>query len=232
MLYLIGLGLDLGGISKSGLEAVKKCEKIYLESYTVEFPYSKKDLEKSLGKDVLDADRDLVESQKIVEEAKEKDVALLVYGSPLMATTHISIIEEAREKNVEIRILHNASIFDAVAETGLQLYKFGRTASMPNFEADSYVEIIKKNHEIGAHTLILIDIGMGFNDALERLEKDCKNKGVVFEKIIVCSRLGNEDSEIYYGKIGELKNKNVKAPFCIVILGKLHFAEEEFLKRY
>ncbi|KKM86908.1 hypothetical protein LCGC14_1274180 [marine sediment metagenome] len=46
MLYLIGLGLNEKGISLEGLEAVKKCEKVYLESYTAEIPYSKEDLEK------------------------------------------------------------------------------------------------------------------------------------------------------------------------------------------
>ena len=53
MLYIVGLGLNEKGISKEGLEAVKKCKKIYLESYTVDFPYSMKDLEKVFKKKVI-----------------------------------------------------------------------------------------------------------------------------------------------------------------------------------
>ena len=44
MLYLIGLGLNENGISKQGLDVIGKCKKIYLENYTVEFPYSISDL--------------------------------------------------------------------------------------------------------------------------------------------------------------------------------------------
>ena len=44
MLYIIGLGLNIKGISKEGLEAVKRCKKIYLENYTIDFPYSSSEL--------------------------------------------------------------------------------------------------------------------------------------------------------------------------------------------
>jgi len=226
MLYLIGLGLDIKGISQQGLEAVNKCEKIYLEFYTTDFPYLKEELEKLLGKEVIFADRDFVESLKILEEVKDADIALLVYGSPLTATTHVSLIQEAEKQNIQVRILHNASILDAVAETGLQLYKFGKTTSIPGFEAESFIEVIKENLSIGAHSLILIDIGMEFENALERL----RNIGV--DKLVVCSVLGTNDSRIYYGTPNELETKKVKKPFCFIVPGKLHFIEEEVLRGY
>lgn len=226
MLYLIGLGLHVKGISQQGLEAVNRCEKVYLEFYTVDFPYSKEELEKILGKQVILADRDFVESLKIVEEAKDADIALLVYGSPLTATTHITLIEEAKKQEIKIEIIHNASIFDAVAETGLQIYKFGKTTSIPDFEAESFTEVIKENLSIGAHSLILVDIGIGFENALERL------KNVDIDKLVVCSALGMHDSRIYYGTLKELETKKVKKPFCFIVPGKLHFIEEEVLKKY
>jgi len=37
--YLIGLGLDLKSISVDALDIIKKCKKVYLEDYTVDFPY-------------------------------------------------------------------------------------------------------------------------------------------------------------------------------------------------
>ena len=226
MLYLIGLGLNVAGISQQGLEAVNKCEKTYLEFYTTDFPYSKEELEKILGKEVILADRDFVESLKIVEEAKDADIALLVYGSPLTATTHISLIQEAKKQNIEVKIIHNASIFDAVAETGLQIYKFGKTSSIPDFKAESFIEVIKENLSIGAHSLILIDIGMGFENALERL------RNISIDKLVVCSALGTHDSRIYYGTLKELETKKVKKPFCFIVPGKMHFVEEEVLKKY
>ncbi len=229
MLYIIGLGLNEKNISKEGILAIEKCQKIYLEGYTVDFPYSKENLEKELGKKIILAERKFVESLNIIEEAKEKDVALIVYGSPLTATTHITILQEAKEKDVEFKIIHNASIFDAVAETGLQLYKFGKTASMPNFEADSYIEIVKQNQTINAHTLILVDIGMGLEDALEKLQSDSEKNKIYLGKIIVCSQLGNSKSKIIYNSLEKLNILNLEKPFCIVIPSKLHFTEEEFL---
>ena len=232
MLYLIGLGLHVKGISQQGLEAINRCEKVYLEFYTVDFPYSKEELEKILGKQVILADRDFIESLKIVEEAKDADIALLVYGSPLTATTHITFIEEAKKQEIKIEIIHNASIFDAVAETGLQIYKFGKTTSIPDFEAESFTEVIKENLGIGAHSLILVDIGMGFENALKRLINASNKQGMRLDKLIICSQIGIKNSKIYYGTLKELETKKVKKPFCFIVPGKLHFVEEEVLKKY
>lgn len=248
MLYIIGLGLDLDSVSKKSLEVLKNCSKVYLEDYTVEFPYSFEDLEKSLslGKDkkIFPANRAFVESLEVVKEAKRNDVALLVYGSPLTATTHITVIEECRNKKVNFQVLHNASVIDAVAETGLQLYKFGKIASMPKwdekkkFVPDSFMEIVKSNQRVSAHSLILVDIGLEFPDAIKELERSAKNQKAKIEEIVVCSRLGTKEEKIFYGKtrlFSDLKRfpgENLKAPFCIIIPGKLHFLEEEVLKRF
>ncbi len=237
MLYLIGLGLNLNSVSREALEILKKCRKVYLENYTVEFPYDTKKLEKVLSKKIIFADRSFVESLKIVDEASGKEnVALLVYGSPLTATTHITILEECKKKNAECRVLYNASVLDAVAETGLQLYKFGKITSMPkwqkSFTPDSFMEIVKENSKIDAHSLILIDIGLAFPDALDELEKAAKSHKIKLGKFAVCSRLGTSDKKIVYGSLWDFKNLEIKAPFCFIIPGKMHFVEEEVLKGY
>ena len=118
MLYIIGLGLNRDGISKFGLAMAKKCKKIYLENYTVDFPYTKYQLEEVIGKKIIDADRDFIESLKIIDEAGKLDVALLVYGSPLTATTHITLLQEAKQSRIRTKIIYNASVFDAIADTG------------------------------------------------------------------------------------------------------------------
>ncbi len=233
MLYLIGLGLNEKGISKEGIEAIKKSKRIYLDDYTIEFPYPIKALEKETGKKIIPANREIVEDMsELLNKARKEDIALLAYGSPLTATTHISLIQEARKQKIEYKIIYNASVLDAIAETGLQLYKFGKITSIPNFEADSFIETIKENQKINAHSLILIDIGLDFVKALSRVDNAIKKYKINADKIIVCSRLGINNSEIYYNSPANLKSKNIKAPFCFIIPGKLHFLEEEILENF
>lgn len=236
MLYLIGLGLNEKGISLEGLEVLKKCKKVYLESYTVDFPYTIAKLSKIIGKKIIKLDREKVENNGIVEEAKEKNICLLVYGSPLFATTHISLIMEAEKQNVELKVIYSSSVFDAIAETGLQLYKFGKVSSLTkwgkNFEPDSFLDIIYQNESIGAHSLILIDIGLDLIDSLNELETSIERKKMSIDKLVVCSNLGTLKSKIYYGTIRELKAKKIIAPYCLIIPGEMHFLEKEALERF
>ncbi len=235
MLYLIGLGLNADGLSRYGLEIVKRCKKIYLESYTVDFPYSEEELKNFIEKKIIPVDREFVESLKIVDEAKKMDVALLVYGSPLTATTHISLIQEAKECKIRYKVIYNASILDAIGETGLQIYKFGKITSMPkwgkNFTPESFMKIVQENQSIKAHSLILIDIGLDFQDALKQLKKSAKEYDIKLKKLVVCQALGTKNKKVMYRKIEELEEfTGVKKPYCIIIPSKLHFVEKEFLE--
>lgn len=235
MLYLIGLGLNARGISKEGLLALEKCKKVYVEGYTVDFPYDiEKDLRVSKKLEVLD--RSKVESNFLIKEAKSRKIALLVYGCPLFATTHMGLIKDARERDVRVRIIYSASVFDALAETGLQLYKFGKITSMPawknNYEPDSFLDIVKQNKSIDAHSLILIDIGLDFKKALVQLEMAAQSKGFDLGKIVVCSRVGTDEKKIVYGTTEYLRKKDFEKPFCFIIPGDLHFMEKEVIEEF
>ncbi len=239
MLYLVGLGLSSDGLSKESLEILKKCKRIYLETYTVEFSYAKQHLEELIGKKILDADRTFVENLEFLDESQKMDVALLIYGDPLVATTHITIVDEAKKSGIKLRVIHNASILDAVSDTGLQIYKFGKTASMPkwdakkNFTPESFMEIVKENQSINAHTLILVDIGLEFRKALEQLKTSAKNQDLQLGKILACQQLGSKHQRIIYETILQLEEQGkIHAPFCFIIPGKLHFVEKEFLKNF
>lgn len=235
MLHLIGLGLNERSITLEGVDIAKKCSKIYLENYTINFPYDKKELEHLFGKKIEDASRDFVESEEIVVEAKKNDIGLLVYGDPLIATTHISLIQSCKEKKIKCKVIHSASILDAISETGLQIYKFGKITSMPawnqekHFTPESFVEILNENKSIGAHTIILIDIGLNFKKALEQLSIVIQNKNIELKKIIVCSNLGTSKKKIIYDSIEKLKKEKIEWPYCIIVPGKLHFVEEDVL---
>ena len=63
VLYMIGLGLyDHKDISLRGLEAVKKSSAVYLEKYTAILMVNKDKLETLFEREVIEADREFVES--------------------------------------------------------------------------------------------------------------------------------------------------------------------------
>ncbi len=95
------------------------------------------------------------------------------------------------------------------------------------------MEIVKENQSIEAHSLILTDIGLDFQDALSQLEKSAKEHKIKLDKIIICSKLGTKNSRIMYKRVEKLKEiEEVLKPYCIIIPGKLHFLEGEMLERF
>jgi diphthine synthase len=247
-LYLIGIGLaDEKDITLRGLETVKKCSKIYLENYTSLLQCEKEDLEKVYGGKIFSADRETTEQgdEAIINEAKSQNVAFLVVGDPLSATTHIQLFKLAKENNVDVQVIHNASILTAVGEVGLELYKFGKTTSLPFLEDHPQLEtpynVIKENGEL--HTLCLLDLKpsenkfMTVKEAVEILEKieERKQERIIHDNLLVvgCARLGSENKLIRVGKVDEIRELDFgKPPHCLIIPGKLHFVEEEMLRLF
>ena len=73
VLYIVGLGLgDERDVTVRGLEAIKSCEKVFLEHYTSILRVNKDRLEEFYGKEIVMADRNMVESEaeQIFEPAK------------------------------------------------------------------------------------------------------------------------------------------------------------------
>ncbi|GFX49391.1 diphthine methyl ester synthase [Trichonephila clavipes] len=165
MLYFIGLGLgDPEDITVKGLEIVKKAKRVYLESYTSILSVGKEKLEEFYGREVIVADREMVEqdSDSILQNGGEEDIAFLVVGDPFGATTHADMALRAYQKGIPYKVVHNASILNAVGCCGLQLYRFGETISIvfwtENWKPDSFYDKIKINRNNGLHTLCLLDI--------------------------------------------------------------------------
>tara|TARA_Y100000310_G_scaffold171786_1_gene171948 strand:+ start:4660 stop:5385 length:726 start_codon:yes stop_codon:yes gene_type:complete len=236
--YLIGTGLNKKSISVDALEILKSCDKIYLEDYTINFPFDIKDLETALDLNIKKISRQEVENESIVKESKNKNIALLVYGDPLSATTHMQLILSCKNLNIKYKIFNNASIMTAVSRTGLQLYKFGKTISMPNWEEHknkptSFIDHIKENLSINSHTLVLTDIGLKIKDAINQLKESSQKKSIkIPEKIIALSNAGTKNQRVYYDSLENLKNKDVKTPFCLIIPSNLHFLEKEVLEKF
>ena len=242
VLYFIGLGLgDETDITLKGLNTIKRSFKVYLESYTSILSKPKTELESFYGREVIEADRIFVESQceQMLEEAKTAEVSFLVVGDPFCATTHADLFLRAQELKIKVEVIHNASIFTAVGLTGLQLYKFGETVSIPffteNWRPYSFYEKILKNRERNLHTLVLLDIKvkeqseedmirgrmvfqpprfMTADQAAEQLVEVSGVKGGLSESELVFAvmRMGCVDQRIVVKSLGELRDAKDLGP--------------------
>lgn len=245
MLWLIGIGIHgFKGINLYSIEILKSIDRILLEQYTSPIDESIEILEGVIGKKVSIVPRWYVEDgREILREAEEKDVALLTYGDPLIATTHIDLLNRAREKKIKVKTIHNASaITSIIGESGLHIYKIGRIATLVNNrEANKSVfKIIYDNLLHNLHTILLLEYDQekGFfldpRDALIcllEIEDDLRYKIIDRETfVIVASRVGMNGS-IYAGKIDSLlKREFGKPPHTIIIPASFHFTELDALK--
>jgi len=266
MLNLIGTGLyDFDDLSTRAKELIEDSDYVYLEYYTSKLKYDSKeelieDFKDNFDKDLILAYRNDIENKEdiIMQQAKENNVTILVIGDAISATTHTELILNAKQQGIDINIVHNASVFNSVAITGLQLYKFGKTASLvfPNtIEGQTWLpetpyKILQQNQSIKAHTLFLLDINidkdeenfMTINQSIEILlkldktYKDKYNNQSVFNEdtmIVACARLGSDDLYIRYAKAKDLLGVDFGEPLhCLIVPGNLHFVEEDMLKQY
>lgn len=166
MFFLIGIGMSSPqDITLKGLTAIKKSEKVYLESYTsVLIDATVEDLEAAYGQPLVVADRDLIENEfdGILSDAGDQNISLLVVGDPFGATTHVDLILRCKQKGISCEVIHNVSILNAIGSSGINLYNFGQTVSIPffkeNWRPKSWLKKINQNFVIGLHTLCLLDI--------------------------------------------------------------------------
>ncbi|GLI62818.1 hypothetical protein VaNZ11_005568 [Volvox africanus] len=265
VLYLIGLGLfNEQDITLRGLETVRRCSRVYLEAYTSILLCGKEKLEALYGKEVVIADREMVESraEEILEGADTQDVAFCVVGDPFGATTHTDLQLRARERGIAVRVVHNASVMNAVGACGLSLYRFGEAVSIVFFtdtwRPDSFYDKMIANRRLGLHTLCLLDIKvkepdlaalargrvvyeppryMSINTAIEQLlEVEERRKEGAFSCTslgVGIARLQADDQLIVAGTLKQLLEVDFGAPLhCLVLAGDLHVTEREMLDFY
>jgi diphthine synthase len=246
-LLFIGLGLhDEKGITLRGLEEARSAALVFAELYTSRAAGGSVDaIERLLGKKVRTLSRTEVESgHAILEAAALQKVAFLVVGDPMAATTHVDLRLRAAAANIPTRIIHGASVLTAAAGVlGLQMYKFGRTTtvpfSAPGFVPTSPLEVILENRRAGLHTLVLLDLQedgtvLAPGDAISAILGMAKVIGTkeMGPQTLVCvlSRVGASDVRAFAGRIGDLEKGDLGLPpHCLVIPGSLHFLEKEAL---
>jgi len=236
MLYMIGIGLSKKDIGVGALEVVRECDTVYLETYTSKIDATIVELEEFYKKSIIPADRALVEqnADQILEKAKGSNVAFLVMGDVFAATTHTDLKLRAFDKGIKVEVMHNTSVLTAIGETGLELYKFGKVTSIPydNKNVTSPIQVMDANEEMDLHTLFLLDLRpehdkyMSAREAADYL----LSNDVADRMCVACAALGTGDAQMVYCKLKDVPVMK-GFPQCLIVPGKLHFVEEEALKR-
>jgi diphthine synthase len=231
MITLIGLGLDNGEVTEKGLNTIREAEKVFAEFYTNTETINLERLEEKTDSKIEKLSRKGVEQEDtIIKEGEESNVAFLVSGDALTATTHYDIKHRAEEKGIDTEVVHAPSIFTSIAETGLNVYKFGRTVTLPEEGTpESVIKHIEKNDEIGLHSLILLDINLEADKAagkiLEMKPEFSERETVVLE------RANLESQEFSKKTLKKVSNSEFgEPPHSLILPGKKSHKEEEFTK--
>jgi len=249
MLFFVGLGLhDQRDISVKGLETVYRADCVYAEFYTSRLMgASVHDLENIYGKKVNVISRDEVEANPSwLEVARDKDIVFLVGGDPMISTTHLDLRLRAIEMGIKTKIIHSSSIVTAIPGlTGLQNYRFGRSATIPfaytsrgsRIISETPYTVLKDNLDRNLHTMFFLDIQepkyMTINEGVELLLESAENVDdmVLKDHIgIGVARAGSEDPTIKADLLSKLNEYDFGDPLHILVIpANLHFMEEKAL---
>ena len=250
-LFLIGLGPgDLALMTRRALDLLQNMDKRYLEGYTATLPPEQEEkLEDFVGpwKRVM---RPKIENpSEIIEEAKTLNVAIMVVGDPMQATTHVDLLLRARESQVPVTVVPGISATTlAISSSGLQSYRFGRQVTLPYAYGDylptSPLRYIQDNLLRNLHTLVLLDLdptGLGvekpihmspsiggqiliemskrWNEENEKIEVDGWN-------VIVLSDLGTSQSNVYSTTIEEMEGMHGGRIHCLILPAEMDDHEQ------
>ncbi|MBD3205972.1 diphthine synthase [Candidatus Bathyarchaeota archaeon] len=240
-LKLVSIGLrDHLDLSLRAIEEIKTSEKVYFESYTMKLDTNYEQLEETTGKKVSILERGAMEEEasNLLREAAVQDISILVGGDALSATTHVSLLIDAKKQGIDTKVIHGASILTAIAETGLSIYKFGRTVTVPlpqKGPVDTVIRTLRENREHGLHTLLLLDLNIPGAEYLtipQALIRLIDTDEFPPETLVVgLARIGSENQIIRADKAAQLISQSWgETPHAIVVPGRLHFLEEEALK--
>ena len=251
-LYIVGLGVYPTYISVKALHILKKkVDVIFLERYTSPIPNKLiKLLEKLIGKKIFEVTRYDLEDQsgkKIFDELeKGRNVALLVPGDPMIATTHITLRILALSRGFNVEVIHGVSIISAaISLSGLSPYRFGPIATITYPRLGVYsmrpYDIVKDNLSRDLHTLLLLDVSdsgkfMTINEAIEILEKleEMRGEGIFTKDRVIMglARVGYPNYVVKVGTLEKLKHEDFgETPHVIIVLARVNAIEYEVLSK-
>ncbi len=247
MFYLVGIGQKPEHLTPEAMAAVKKCKKVFFDSYT-NFMEKRmlKEFEKKLRKKIIVLDRKKIEEEfkPVILQAKKQNICLLVPGNPLTATTHVQLLIEAKNLNSHFSFVPGISITDYLPSTGLDSYRFGRittiVAPKKNFAPESFFDAIEKNLSLNLHTLCLLEIDaeknyfMAIPEAINILEKIAEKKqsnAIQGALLVGLYGVGGKRQKTVAGKASGLKKNTLRIfPQSLVVCARLNEKEREALE--
>ena len=247
MLWFVGLGISgISELSDNTISIIKNADTVYLESFTSPISETEKEqLANMCDGEFKIAKRWLVEDgNEILENAKKRQVVLISYGDPYIATTHLELKTRAVTDKIETKTIHSSSIVSSlIGEIGLQYYKVGKILTIMNDPKSMTTpyNTISNNLLSKMHSVILLEYNedksffLDPQDALSLLldaEKIQNGKIISLDTFaIIASRIGKSDQSITSGKISNLIKKEFgNPPHTIIIPGSLHFTESNAVK--
>ena len=247
MLWFVGLGISgISELSDNTISIIKNANTVYLESFTSPISETEKEqLANMCDGEFKIAKRWLVEDgNEILENAKNREVVLISYGDPYIATTHLELKTRAVTDKIETKTIHSSSIVSSlIGEIGLQYYKVGKILTIMNDPKSMITpyNTISNNLLSKMHSVILLEYNedksffLDPQDALSLLldaEKIQNGKIISLDTFaIIASRIGKSDQNIISGKISNLIKKEFgNPPHTIIIPGSLHFTESNAVK--
>ena len=249
-LYIIGTGLASDLITLRAIEVLKRVKRVFIEQYTGLLMLNENVKEILKGKKVRKLSRRDLEDlggKEIFDSLKDGDVAILVPGDPLVATTHTSIVVEAYKRGYKVEVIPGISIIpNALTMAGLMIYKMGKPVTLvypkEGIIYDYPYDVIKDNDSRNLHTVLLLELDMErnvvmkVNEAIDILfmMEDIRKEGVVkpTRKGVAVAALGSKNQIICFNTLENLKKLPInEIPQTLIITSpKLHFMEEEMLK--
>jgi diphthine synthase len=244
MLYLVGIGISKDDISLGAIEACKECD-IYMDKFTSRInPETLNYIEELTGKVPLQLPREELEDnvKTLAGLGSIKDIAILVGGDPLIATTHKIIYAEAKKQGVETKIIHSNSIVTtAIGESGLDFYRFGAPCTIPkwteHYTPVSFYEKLELNFKQNEHTMLLLDYEsekeetISVKDAFKILEKaEAHYQGGIIKggtKIILIHNILLDGGKVVAADIDKIKTMILEGVNVLIIPSSLSDVEKE-----
>ncbi len=247
MFRLIGIGLNPRQLTLEALHAIQSSEKVYLEHYTSKFAEGDtKKLEAIIQKPIQLLQRTDVEdhAEQFLEEAKNHSISLLIFGNPLTATTHISLLEHCKQEKIHYEIIPGISIFNYRGICGLDEYRFGRTTTFvfprEGDEILSPFDVIVSNQKMGLHTHCLFDLHpdaqrfMSVDEAVKFVKRAAVARDIATHNWVGVGLggMGNPKQIVRAGNLDFLEKQiwNI-FPQSMIICGNLQEYEREALEK-
>lgn len=249
MLYLVGLGFGQPQhLTIQAKNILQSTDTFYIETYTSKLQVNPQRYTEQIGVEPQLLYRPSMEQnmQTVLDQAKQKNIAIGIIGDVFSATTHSALYIEAKKQGIKTKVVHNTSIFNAVSATGLQLYLFGKTTSIVYPKGDwlphSPLHTIQQNKERGLHTMCLLDIEVTENNQRYMTCQDAVNILLQIQqkedieplqpdtKIVFTQNIGTSQQNIKTGTVKNPPSISDEPLQTLIIPGKLHETEQEMLE--